>query len=37
MEELQRWYNADKTKTIQAEFAGLIEQGEGKQVSRARA
>ena len=43
MEELQRWYNADKGQTIQTEFLKLIEQGEGseqgegKQVFTARA
>ena len=36
MENLQRWYNADKSQTIQKEFAEFIEQGEGKQVSKAR-
>ena len=36
MEDLQRWYNADKSQTIQKEFAEFIEQGEGKQVSKAR-
>jgi len=35
-ENLQRWYNADRGKTIQAEFVKFIEQGEGEQVSKAR-
>jgi len=29
MESLQRWYNADKNQSIQADFARLIEQWEG--------
>lgn len=29
MESLQRWYNADKNKSIQSEFVALIEQWEG--------
>lgn len=36
-ENLQRWYNADRGKSIQAEFVKFIEQGEGEQVSGARA
>lgn len=36
MEDLQRWYNADKSKTIQTEFTELIEQWEGEQVFEAR-
>jgi hypothetical protein len=42
-ENIQRWYNADKGQTIQTEFLKFIEQGEGseqgegKQVSTARA
>jgi len=31
MENLQRWYNADRGKTIQAEFVKFIEQGEGSE------
>ena len=31
MENLQRWYNADKGQTIQTEFLKLIEQGEGSE------
>jgi thioredoxin family protein len=30
-ENMQRWYNADRGKTIQAEFVELIEQGEGSE------
>jgi len=30
MENLQRWYNADKNQSIQADFARLIEQWDGK-------
>lgn len=37
MENLQRWYNADKGQTIQREFVKFIEQGEGKQVLEVRA
>jgi hypothetical protein len=37
MENLQRWYNADKSQTIQNEFAEFIEQGEGKTGFRAQA
>ncbi|MEP7074378.1 MAG: thioredoxin family protein [Acidobacteriota bacterium] len=33
MEDLQRWYNADHGKTLQAEFVKFIEQGEDEQVS----
>lgn len=36
MEDLQRWYNADKGQAIQSELAEFIEQGEGKQVSEVR-
>jgi exonuclease I len=31
MENLQRWYNADKGQTSQTEFLKLIEQGEGSE------
>ena len=31
MENLRRWYNADKGQTIQTEFLELIEQGEGSE------
>lgn len=30
MEKLQRWYNADKNESIQSEFAGLLEEWDGK-------
>lgn len=33
MENLQRWYNADRGKSLQAEFAKFIEQGEDEHVS----
>ena len=37
MENLQRWHNADKSRSIQTEFAGLIEQWDGTVASGARA
>ena len=33
MENLQRWYNSDHGKTLEAEFVKFIEQGEGEPVS----
>ena len=35
MENLQRWYNADKGQTLQKELTEFIIQGEGKQVPAA--
>jgi len=37
MENLQRWYNADKNQSIQADFARLIEQWDGKREAGAGA
>ena len=37
MENLQRWYNADKNVSIQREFAALIKQWEGKSAAQAHA
>ncbi|MGH7783205.1 MAG: thioredoxin family protein, partial [Candidatus Binatia bacterium] len=36
MEDLQRWYNADRGHSIQKELAEFIMRGEDKQVSGAR-
>ncbi|HMJ08930.1 MAG TPA: thioredoxin family protein [Pyrinomonadaceae bacterium] len=37
MENLQRWYNADRNQAIQSEFVKYIEQWEGKAAAEARA
>ena len=37
MENMQRWYNTDRTRSIQSEIIGLIEQNESSRVNSAAA